>query len=190
MAAPKPTEAKTDAKSLRALLGQARGRLNVAQYQETVKNALFCVELSNVNADFITYFYNRERKGVDYRWCCYTNWAKESPVNDRWKSIYDVTVTPQASNSVCQLTIHCLPDRPIMLHLKKSGAVVPKVILSNKECTLYKVYVEIDSSAPLPRITGVWIIGTHKGQLVQEQVQITDKMLERFSPQNFLSLGF
>lgn len=168
----------------------SHGKLNVVDYQEKVKSALFVVELSNMKDHFISYMYDHERKGITYQWCSYHNWADVRPVADKWKSIYDVKMHPTSHRAVHDVIINCLPERVIKLHLKKSMSVVPKVILNEtKECTLHKVYVVITESA-IPTVSEVWFVGTHKGQVIEEQLQITDKMLSRFSPQNFLSIGF
>ena len=98
--------------------------------------------------------------------------------------IFNATSRPTSSKAVYETIIAALPDRVISLHLKKSGAVIPTVLIcDHEEARLLNVTVEQKTETSMPTkiiLYGMVFIKNESGQrqqkLVVEEVPVTPGM--------------
>ena len=87
-----------------------------------------------------------------------------------------------------KMVVASCPQKVITLHLRKSGAVVAKTLLKNKESIVdhLSVVIEQPSTLSIPQATSMTIHGTHNKDPVSQRIPITEEMRSKFDISSFL----
>lgn len=170
---------------------------------EVIRNALgpqvlFVIE-RNIDEDLVVYEAEltadkRALKGVKIYWTKKSNLSYMDPVSDRSKDLfYDVKLSKcPKSKALYFMRVQCLQsasdkEHVIELHIKKSGRVVPKMVIGGHLCRLQKVYTDL-SRAP-PSVNGLWVEGEFNHETFSDEVQVDRSMFGQFIT-SFLSAKF
>jgi hypothetical protein len=164
-------------------------------------NTLFVIE-RNIDDDLVLYESElspngKELVGVKMSWVKHSNWSERGPVSEEAKRVFYGITKRKIKTGLYRIQLNCCmdtsnecksDDRFIDLHIKKSGKVIPKVLLRGKECTLQKIYTDITKFPP--SINGLWITGTfgkgdHK-EILEERMHIDPGIVNRVDLSDFL----
>jgi hypothetical protein len=168
--------------------------LGVSNYDNIMSilgnSTLFYIERS-LDREIVAY--EAVRKGsilshpfVDVYWTNSERLGKRESVGDRAKELFFGIEVKKTENKY-KMFIASLPTKIITLHLKKSGAVVAKTVIDGKEAKVIKIFVNMDSTAlGLPMVTSLTVYGEHKKRIVQEEIEITDDIRNKFDVSSFL----
>lgn len=83
-----------------------------------------------------------------------------------------------------KMIINGLPGKLFTIHLKKSGAVVAKTVLSGKESRVTEVRVTCDDGT-IPDVVGIDIHGIHQGNQIHESVELTPELKKILDFRNY-----
>ena len=83
------------------------------------------------------------------------------------------------------MVLNGLPERLIVIQLKKNGNCVAKTILNGKSCKLIKVYTSMTNST-IPSVLGFDVYGHHKNEIIKEFIPVDDEMRKKFNYKNFI----
>ena len=155
------------------------------------KQTLFYVERS-FDTDLVVY--EAVRSGnvllapfVDLYWTNMDNMMKREAVSQKAQDMF-FGFQIKKEGTKYKICIAALPSKVITLHLKKSGAVIPKAIIDGKESTVLRIYVQCTTpKVGIPTVSSLTIYGEHKKLPVSEEVVVTDEMREQF---DITSFGF
>ena len=123
---------------------------------------------------------------VDTYWTKKKNLKSQESMSDKAKRMFfmpTVKLFPEGY----RLVVKALPDRVLTLHLKKSGKVLAKGIISGKQARIENVHVEVSTEASLlPKVEYVLITGTHKHEQISEKVPVSASFQEQYDVSSFL----
>lgn len=122
--------------------------------------------------------------------CCYADGDRDPGHGTEVESsmrpyFYDSDTWAKTSKSTYEFSVPAFPDYTITLHLKKSGAVVPKCVLGGKECTVKTVNARFDTLAGYPKIEDVTIEGTHKKRPMQTTIDVPSDIRRQINSANW-----
>ena len=173
--------------------GGIPGVCNAEEILKTLGNsALFIVE-RNLDTEVVVYNCElspdkTEVKGVNMHWSRYDNLMDRSEMGETAKNMFYGVKLQKLKRGVHRVRLACAPDDDenafIDLHIKKSGTVIPKVIIDNKECTLLKIYTDLTRMPP--RMNALWIVGKFKDDVLFKNVPIDPDMINRFDMNSLL----
>lgn len=155
---------------------------------------LFYIERS-IDTEIVVYRAKREgnklaRGGVEVHWSDCTDLEKKVELSKQALDMFfgvECVKTPNASTY--DMSISAMSDRMITLHLKKKkNMVVAKAVLDGKQARLLKIRVNIDKSIlGIPNVYSLVAYGLHKGEVVEETIEVTKEIRGRFDMASLVS---
>ena len=180
---------------------QLFGEIEAATCTRPGEKLLFFVSHS-IDSDIVVYKAirkNNELTRIDHYTTSRANYSKILPIEDEYKDSFMPHLTQKEGEKGYQLRIEAF-DRPISLHLKKSGNVVAKTTLirvdaagkSSGICSrVFHIRLDYEKGM-LGTLTPstVHIYGQHSSQQVSEKIQVTSEMMLRHQGRKFASSLF
>lgn len=157
--------------------------------------SLFIIE-RNLDEDIVVYeavlsSNGQELVGVNMFWTKQNNWAERVPVSESAKNMFYGVKTHKLKKGLYRMQLNCLvgEEKPVFvdLHIKKSGRVVPTIVINEKECVLEKIYTTLTTMPP--SISSLWIIGTFKDRVLETQLHISQNIIDRIDISDFIGIG-
>lgn len=157
------------------------------------ETCLFYIERS-IDRDIVVY--NATRNGnilvhpfVETYWSDWSNLKKHEEVSDKAKELF-FGLKYRKHEGKHEIAINSLPKKKITLHLRKSGRVVAKTIINNKEAKIMKIFIDMTkNSFGIPEVDCLIVYGMHKNQIVSEKIIITDEIKNRFNVSAFFEMA-
>lgn len=170
------------------------GTLDAEAMVESVGNgALFVVE-RNIDTSVVVYSGKLDSKleltGIGLHWTKSDNWAEYEAMSENAKQLLYGTEKKRMKRGMFRLLVNCMRlddpanQRFIDVHVKKSGKMVPKVVIKGRECTLQKIYIDLVKFPPA--INAMWVCGKFKDEYFEESIPIDPSIMDRIDISDFI----
>jgi len=174
-----------------ALAAAPQGMMNVDELIKSLGNdTLFVIE-RNIDVDVVVYQAKlnadkTELAGVQMFWTKQHNWAEREEVTESAKTVFYGVEMQRIKRGLYRIQLNCFSDSQhfIDLHIKKSGAVIPKVLIQGKECTLKKIYADVVMFPP--NVNGIWVHGMFKDEPISEKIEVSRSFIDRIDLSDFM----
>lgn len=152
---------------------------------------LFYIYVPSTGTDYDLILYRaklNEKKvvvGLDYEWRKSKNIVEKTAISETAKAMFFGTeLTHTKSKSRYILKIKCFEDddsKDIVLNVKGSGAVIPKIVFDGKEEVLQGIVVDFEFQSMAPRLTMFSVYTVYKNEKGEKKLAHHDLDLEELS---------